>query len=486
MAFCSFAKDASDDGFVALDNKFISQYMTACDGDQLKVYILGLQLCNAKDLSNSLDYMCDFLQLDKDTVTKCFGYWADQNLITIYSYEPFQVQYRPLKFANTVRHFKKEKYEDFNQQLQGLFPDVSLDNVNQYLPYYDFMEEYKISPEVMIMITQYCVSLRGTKIRCNYVLTVAKNWVNEGVRSASDVENRIKQYETVTESLRLIAQELGKKTEITVEDKELYIKWTKNWGFNLDAILTAAKLCKKKGGMSRLDNALDEYFRNSCLGALEIQSYAKNKETLLDYAKQTVPMLGLWYDSLDFVVEKYISPWLAKGFDIQAIKLVAEFCFSNSVRTLEGMNIKMNNFAKAGCVTAVAINQYLGELVARDKQIKRLVELTGSARNVTSSDRDMFNNWTAKLGFDESIIAYACEIASCRPYAFGYVNNMLLRWKKDGVDTLEKAKKCQAENANAFPAAKKENAFLATDKKFTQEELSSVFDDINDVDNWMV
>ncbi|MEG0498835.1 MAG: hypothetical protein RR522_03040, partial [Alistipes sp.] len=140
MAFCSFAKDASDDGFVALDNKFISQYMTACDGDQLKVYILGLQLCNAKDLSNSLDYMCDFLQLDKDTVTKCFGYWADQNLITIYSFEPFQVQYRPLKFANTVRHFKKEKYEDFNQQLQGLFPDVSLDNVNQYLPYYDFME----------------------------------------------------------------------------------------------------------------------------------------------------------------------------------------------------------------------------------------------------------------------------------------------------------------------------------------------------------
>ncbi|MCX4363978.1 MAG: DnaD domain protein, partial [Clostridia bacterium] len=318
---------------------------------------------------------------------------------SITSYNPFAVTYKNIR-STFARHYKTDKYADFNSQLESLFPSVSFNNVNQYTVYYDFIEENKIKPEVLITIARYCVNLKGDKIKANYIIAVAKNWLDEGVRTLADVDEKIKQLETVNESIRLICKAVGKKSEVDIEDKNLYLKWTNNWGFALDAILFAAKSLKNKGGFTKLDSLLDEFYRNNAMSATEIESYLKNKQSMYKLAYSVNKTLGVYYENVEYIVEKYISAWLNKGFDEDSIILIAQYCFNKSIRTLEGMHKCITIFYNEGCVTSQAINEHLAQLMRRDLQIKKIIELTGSSRNVNSNDRDSFKVWTEQWQFD--------------------------------------------------------------------------------------
>lgn len=484
MPFCYYSKDLRDEGYTLVENLFLTDFMPACSEIQLKVYLYGLHLCSQPlSRDNTAAQICDALSLSEAQVTEAFGFWAETGAVSIVSYDPLQIQYRPVRHSGAGKHYKKEKYADFNAQLESVFSSVAFVNPNQYLQYYDFIEETKIQPEVMLMIIRYCVSLKGESIKPAYVLAVARNWISEGVRTVSDVETRIKQFETVSESMRVIARAIGKKSEITLEDKQLYVKWTQTWGFSLDAVLAAAKNCKNRGGMTRLDNLLDEYFRNNRMSVADIRDYTENKERLFDIAKQVNKMLGLWYENLDFEVEKYIAPWLSKGFDEAAIKLIAEYCFTNSIRTLEGMNGAMQRFLKEGCMSVDAINRYLGELIERDNAVRKLISLTGSSRNVTNSDRDLYHNWTVNWGFDRSLVEHAAQLACGRPYAFGYINQLLGKWRTAGITTVEQAKTTETAAHSVAPQAQTSAQFNAADRKFTKEELNAFFDGLDDTDH---
>ncbi|MEG2274430.1 MAG: DnaD domain protein [Clostridia bacterium] len=246
MSLCFLSKENIENGFALVDNKFITDFMPSCSQTQLLVYIYGLYLC-AQSLSpdNSIDNICDHLSLTSEEVTEAFSALSSLGLITILKDSPLQVRYEKIKEFFPSKKFSKEKYADFNQQYINIFESVAQVNPNNFLVYYDFMEETKISPEVMIMIIKFCVSKKGEKISSNYILTVARDWVSEGARTLGAVEQKIMKMEATTESLQLIAKELGKMLDNSLEEKQLYLKWTSSWGFDLQAILSACKLCKR-------------------------------------------------------------------------------------------------------------------------------------------------------------------------------------------------------------------------------------------------
>lgn len=471
MSLCSLSKD-NDQNVVLLDKNFILNYMNDCSENELKVYLMGLSVCSdALSPDNTTDFMCSALNISEEELTTAFGGLSDKGLVNITSYSPLEVQFKNIR-SSFARHYKKEKYADFNAQLESLFPSVNFSNINQYTVYYDFMEETKIKPETLIMIARYCVNLKGEKIKSNYILAVAKNWIEEGVRTLEDVEEKIKQLETVNEAIRMICKAVGKKSEVDLEDKNLYLKWTGSWGFALDAILYAAKSLKSKGGFARLDSLLDELYRNNAMSVIEIENYLNNKQSMYKLAVSVNKTLGLYYENIDYIVEKYISSWLGKGFDENAIMLVAEYCFNKSIRTLEAMNKSILKFYSEGCVTSQAINEHLAMLMQRDMAIKKIIELTGFSRNVNMADRDMYKVWTSQWNFDYEMIEYGASLCQGKPLSA--LNNLLAKWKSNNIYTLEQAK---AFGALSSPAP------AQTQTQYTKEQLGDYFYSLDELDD---
>lgn len=484
MSLCFLSKENSQSGYSMVDNRFITDFMPSCTSDQTKVYLYGLYLCNQNvSLENSIQNMQDCLSMSSQDIISAFEFLSSLGLVTIITNTPLSVRYEKIKDFNPNKKFKKEKYSDFNQQYLNIFPTTTQVNPNIFLLYYDFIEESRIDPEVMIMIIQYCVSKKGEKISPNYIITVAKDWVGEGIRTVGGVEEKIKQMEATTDSLMLISRQLGKTTVNTFEDRGLFLKWTNNWGFDLQSILCACKLSKKNTSMQKLDKVLDELYKVNRLTQADVEEYFKDKQNMLDNAYQINKKLGLWIENVEIYLEKYLSVWLSKGYDYDTIQLIADHCFDKKINSYDAMDKIVNNLYKAGCIDKQSVSNSIAMHNKLDDKIKFLIASTGSSRTPTNHDRDLLKLWSVTWGFDMKLIEYACTLSVGKPYAFGYAGNILSKWKANSIITLEQAKAFGVGETKNNKSNTVSEQFNNNDRKLSEEDFSSFFDDLSQLDN---
>lgn len=466
MAFCYFAKGEENSGYIMMETDFINSYMPDLSSNSVKVYLYGLYLCSMPlSRDNTIEHIMDALSFSQEKIIDSFNELQEKGLVTIHSYDPLSIQYHSTKNRGHFKTYNKEKYADFNRQLEEAFSDKLIANPNTYTQYYDFIESSHIEPDALSMIIRHCVHQKGTGVSHSYILKVASSWVNNGLRTVKAIEDRILQFERNMGTLKDIAVAIGKTSEISEEDKELYIKWTSTWNFDNQAILAACKKSLKT--MIKLDSILDECQRNAKFSAQEIESYLKNKKKLTELAISIVQKLGIWYDNAAPVVETYVNPWLIKGFSSDALLKIADYCFKNSIKKLEQMDNIVNSLHSQGIVNDQQINQHFESMQKTDQSIKELLSILGLSRIVTISDRDSFKCWTKEWGFPIDTIQYIASI--CVGGNIGDVSRKLATLKENGRFSKEDALSFYSQ-PKTTKAAKELNA---SDRKYNKEQAEA-------------
>lgn len=469
MSFAKFSSDYLMETFTLVDNLFINEYLPSCDEKQIKVYLYGLYLCANPAKDNSIDALCARLDMTEAEIFSVYSFFEDNGLIQIISREPLEIKYLSLKKSmQPPKKYKGDKWNDFNTHLQRLFPERML-TPNEYNEYYSFLDDSKMEQDAMLMIVQYCIDLKGMNVRYPYILTVARNWAHDGVRTASDVEDKLREYDTQTEQMRTVLSALGRKGNAELEEKQMLLKWSRSWGYELEAILAAIKTLKGSRNFKKLDAKLDEFYRTSIFTAEQITDYQSHMEHLREIALSVNKTLGVFYESLDHEIEVYIVPWTVKGFEDAALTKIAHHCFITNIRTLEAMNNVVNKFYAQGLLTSISIDEYLNLQIEQDAKIKKIIEKCGRARAVTQADRDYYRTWSVVWGFDDDVISYAAEQSAGRTYPTPYINQLLSNYKSKGVTTVEQAKRTPVTSTNTTPRASDH-----TERVYTPEELHSI------------
>ena len=478
VSLAKFSSDFLIESFTLVDNLFINEHLPHCSEKQLKVYLYGLYMCSMPERMNSLDEMCATLDVTEAELLAIYTDFEDAGLCRVVSKNPLEVAYCSLKRAmQPPKKYKSEKWNDFNRELQELFHERML-TPNEYNEYYAFLDSVKMDRDAMLMIARYCIELKGESVRYPYILTVARNWANEGVRTVADVENKLNEYEAQSEDMRAVLAALGRKGGAELEEKQMLTKWTRSWGFTLPAVLEAAKSLKGGKSFRKLDSRLDEFYRMSVFTAEDMRDYNARREHLTDLAVRINKTIGVFYGSVDHILEVYTSPWLEKGFSEEALLTVAHYCFLSGIRTLEGMNGVVDKFYSQGLLTVDAINAFIGEQVEQDERIKKIVEATGRERGVTASDRNYYRTWSAAWGFADDVILYAAELSAGRSYPVSAINRLLSEWKAQGVSALEDAKR-----VGNTPSPRPSSSKNFEERDYTDEQIKSVMINIDDLED---
>lgn len=460
--------------YTLVDNLFVHEHLPYLEEKQIKVYIYGLFLCNSCE-DNSLENLCTVLDVTEDELTAIYKEFEDLGLVKVMNTAPLEVKYLSLKRGmQPPKKYKAEKWNDFNTTLQSLFPE-RLITPNEYNEYYNFIDNTKMPEDVLLMIVQYCIDAKGPSVRYPYVFAVARSWIADGVRTVGDVERKLNEFESQSEEMREVLLALGRKSGADIEEKQTLRKWKRSWGFELPAILTAAKLMKGSKSFKRLDAKLDEYFRMNIFTSEEMKDYAGYREHLHELAIAINKTIGVYYESLEHVIEVYTIPWTTKGFSDEALLKIAHYCFVSGIRNLDGMNTVVGKFYSQGYLTAEGVDQFVGEVVKQDGKIKEIIERTGQTRNVTAKDREFYRTWTVTWGFSDDMILYAAENAVGKTYPVPFINQLLSGWKNAGINTIDKAK--SASN----PTAKRSETY--TERTYSDDELHAIFGDIDNFEN---
>lgn len=339
------------------------------------------------------------------------------------------------------------------------------------------METLKIEIPAFIMIVKFCVMQKGESVGYNYINTVAKNWADEGAHTVEEVNKKIEEFEQSLDKVNEVIKALKSKRKATFEDRQFYKKWTEELEFKHEVILYVAKSIKINPSIYRLDAKLLNYFELKLYDIKEIEGFESARDSVYKLAKKITKAIGVYYDNLEPVISSYIQPWLAKGYDENTLLVIADNCFKNSIRTLEGMNNTINKFYAHGIVSLQSLNQEIENSIKTDNIIKEILQTCGLTRNVNSWDRDFYRTWTYSWKLSDDLIMYGATLSKDKAQPMQYLNKILSDWKDKGVESVEKAKEVSEQTTKT---TNKNNTAIIHQREYTKEEIESVFSNIDD------
>ena len=476
MGFIKFSKDLKDSGYMLINNSFITSFMPSCPEKALKVYLQGLYYSSLNEDINSIDHFCADLNLTKDEVIDAFKYWEEQKLVKISSLDNFEIIYLPLD-VKTIKYkpIDEEKYGDFFILCQNLLERTV--SPNEFKDYVTLIEKQKIEPEALLMIIKFCTESKDKMINASYILTVARSFIGENLLTTKKVEDKIKQLELTNENIVNILTVLGIKRKATIEERDMYLNWSKNFHYTDSCILSIAESLKKNGGMKALNNKIIKYHNLNMYSIDEIEEFDRNKKHYNNLAIDICSNLGLYYDNLEPVIENYLTGWLTKGFSDETLKMLAKFCFKTSNNSLEKMNDVVLKLYKQGTVSLTALSQYIADLNEIDNNIKGIFEVLGIERIVTSRDRELYNTWVNNWKIPTELLTYAVKISSGKTQALLYLNKVLTSFHEKNITTIAEAEKENFTLNNTNKPSVNMNT-----RSYSDEELNRLFDNLKEID----
>lgn len=474
MAFCNYSQELVNTGYTTVDNLFITNYLPEAPNKYVDIYLFGLYLCSKNNEDNNLDTMARVLGIDKEDILTAYTYWQELGLVQILQKNPCEVVYMPVRSDDVLlKKIKPQKYRQFNKDIQGVLCERMIEP-HEYNEYYIFLETTFFDPKALVSVAKYCAEKKGNDINYPYILKVARSLADSGLKTVEAVEQKLSTTVKYTDDIKLLFGALGIKRQIEYDDRRLFEKWTEGMGYDLDTLKFVAKKYKK-ASVDYLDRRLDAYYKMGLHSQNEIADYDKNRDKMFELAKQINKVIGVYYQSLDFIIEDYITPWLQKGFDDDSLMLIAKYCFRQNVRTIDGMDGVVAKFYQKGLSSAQAIAQYMTELVSQDKQIKNVLSTAGLLRGVSSGDRNSYKTWTETWGFADDVILYVAGLANGATNPVAYINKVLADFKSKGVDSVEKAQQQKPQDKTKTQAKYKQ-------REYTDDEFDALFEDLKNIE----
>ncbi|MGN1066276.1 MAG: DnaD domain protein [Candidatus Fimimonas sp.] len=481
MAFCDKEKQLIDSGVTVIDNKFILNFLPDAPDKCVAVYLLGLTLTESGGADNSCETIARKTNLSQEEVMAAFLYWEELGLVHITADNPPKVLYLSMRDSVSTKKIKASKYTKFNKDMQSAIEGRML-TPNEFNEYYTFLEDTTFQPEALVAVAKYCVALKGKDINYRYILTVARNQLAKGATTLEVVQDNLNSQQKYDEDLKLVFKALGLTRKFDHQDRELYEKWTKDFGFTQDVVVAVAKNCNRKS-MDKLDATLVEYYKKSALSLAEIEHYQTEKQHYTQLAISVNRALGLYYQSVDAIVDEYVVGWVSKGYDDETLLAIAKYAFRSGVRTLAGFAKVIDKLYKNGITTLVALDGYLQSIAAQDELIKEVLQNAGLERNVTNNDRALYRTWTALWNMPQEVICFVAQKSAGSVSPTAYVNKVLSAYKQKGIFSLAQA---QAEKQSTATEAPVKRAVIGKDlerRVYTDEQLNSLFTALDETED---
>ena len=465
-------------GFTQVDNVFLSDYLSSASGDEIKVYLAGLMLASNGEEGDIFAKISAQTKLSDVRVGECFAYWEKQGLVELKNGNVFYLSVKsPLP---PVVKFNAQKFKTFTEETVRIFPDKIL-TPNEYNRYFEFITAAGMDVNAMLLIMQYCKDLGGGKTSTDYVLAVASAWAKDGLLKEKQIVSRIEELETYSEALRLLFEALGIKRAPTFDDRQLFSSWQNNYGYTLDAVLTAARALKKRGGMDRLNDFMRELYGAQAVTAAEIAEYVANKQKVHDLCVKICKNVGVYYGNTESAEEVYVTPWLRLGFEPDALERISKYCFLRNARELESVNQMVLKFAKQGLFTENDIAAYVDRQIRLDEKIRAVYEKCGFVGPIRDKDRENYRDWE-EWGFEPEAIFIVAEHFADKTFPMSGINRTLGELKTHGLFTTESIKKYLEKNTSTSKnnaAPKDASGYMK--HEYTEEQLKRAF--VN-FDNW--
>ncbi|MBC2580943.1 DnaD domain protein [Clostridium sp. DJ247] len=285
----TFVFKSRGSNYTPVSNIFIDKFMPKARGEFVKVYLLGLKYCTSGELGVNSQIMASALHLLETDVVNAWNYWNDENVIKMipidnmgnYNIEFLELQDAPdsnEEDINLLKELDNNSTKDMLQDIEKLLGrPLSSKEMTMYI---SWLKDFSFSPELILILIQYCASKGKTDHR--YIEKLAIAWFDSKIKTIEDAQSFIKRHEDKWIKIRKILNYLGiKDAEIMKPQEDMLLKWINTYKFPIDVILKACDVCFQrinKADFKYIDGILGSWYKDNIKTIQDIE-LKDNKRT---------------------------------------------------------------------------------------------------------------------------------------------------------------------------------------------------------------
>jgi DnaD/phage-associated family protein len=258
--------------FTPVSNAFIENYMPKARGEFVKVYLLGLKYCVSGEPGVASQIMASSLHLLETDVLNAWTYWSEAGVVKMVPMDNmgnFSIQFVDLdepadakaQEINLLEELNNSSTKDMLQDIEKLlFRPLSSSEMQMYI---SWQKEFDFSPEIILLLIQYCASKGKNDSR--YIEKTALAWHDARIKTIDDAQSFIKRSEDKWVKIRKILKYLGiRDGEVMKPQEEMIVKWLYTYNFSLDIVFRACNICFErinKADFKYIDGILNSWYK---------------------------------------------------------------------------------------------------------------------------------------------------------------------------------------------------------------------------------
>ena len=418
-----------------VENQYILEYLPAAKGDYVKVYLYGLMRCYHPEEDMNLDRMCHELNMTEDEVTAAFGYWERRRLVRRISDKPPKWQYVNIKQLNVTEEPDPEpEYTEFSNALYQAFDKVRRLHGSELNTCFEWREELKLPTEVIIMLLNHMVSIKGKNFRINDADKLAAQMASEDVRTVEAAEDFFSRDEQAVSGIKRILKKMGKRYLPSEAQIGMYRKWITEWGFSHEAIEAALELTAKGDpSMGYLDGILNSLRQEEAMSPDRIRQSSRKaegfREIIRELGKGDVSARNLQiYDQMLALYPQGV------------ILIAARECGQNGKDINDTLKL-LQAWKEKGLEGQGEVENYVKTFHEQTVLIRKLKSMWGTDEaRIGKTDRSLIAKWENEFGFSAEAIIAAATFAAEAKQPMTYLDKILSDDHEKGIMMPEQIK----------------------------------------------
>lgn len=418
-----------------------------------RVYVYGLLRREA-----DLDQLMSELELSRNDVISAFDDLIDAKLLEtdVAGGYAYLVPEKEEELENSPVYRNAE----FNMTLQQYFGDRNLTFEN-YKSIYNAMELNGLSFDVMLMLCEYAIENNKAKNRISMKLisSLAKAWGKEGVITIGDAERKIASLKN-SGSAQEILTLLGIRRLPTDEEQTLFLKWTEEMGFNMDAIKEAmpATTGAQYPTMRYLDGILKSLYAAGNVSAEDVRRAITEGTKTDDAIKALLRRLPTGHKGVTDRLRAMYWKWRRMGFTEGEMALGAEETERHGAASMEYLDRLLTDWATRGLTRKADIEKHLEKERKKRDDVREMLSRAGIKKAVTEADIAAWERFTEGFALPKEVVLFAAEQAYGMKMPVRAMETILVAWKREGVKDVAGAKEASARHRESAAASSKQPA----------------------------
>jgi DnaD/phage-associated family protein len=301
-------------------NIIADKHLRLASGDQIKVLLFALR---KSPVSITADEAAKFLKLDISDVDDCLQYWVltgilnEGDEINKAPAEPVKYvpkasnenvarthieQNVPIEFSKPSSAEIAERVSEspkianlFREIQQKLGKTIGYEGQCTFIMLHDY---YGLSPEVLFMMVDYCVSIGKTGY--SYIAAVGKSWSEQEVDTIEKAADKIASLNSVEKFWKTFSAETGINTPRPTAKQIAYIEtWTNELKMDYSLIVKAYEDMAEHTGklsFSYMNKILESWHSKGFKTITDIENFEKsrtNSNTLLKSGNSQTPSYSI-------------------------------------------------------------------------------------------------------------------------------------------------------------------------------------------------